>query len=64
MGPRAQPALIRFRARAEQKATLEQIADERNVPLTGVLRDAVTAITGVPDTLRRCSVRRDDYRSN
>ena len=63
MSTRSHAQLIRFRTSPEQKAALERIADERNVPLTGVLRDAVTAITGVPDTLRRSSVRRDDFRS-
>lgn len=50
-------APIRFRVSVEQKAAIERIAAERDVPLAALFRDLITTTTGVPDQLRRHSKR-------
>jgi hypothetical protein len=46
-------APIRFRVSVEQKAAVERIAAERDVPIAALFRDLITTTTGVPDPLRR-----------
>lgn len=50
-------APIRFRVSVEQKAAVERIAAERDVPVAALFRDLITTTTGVPDPLRRHSKR-------
>lgn len=41
-------APTRFRVSAEQKAVIEQITAERDVPLAALFRDLITTTTGAP----------------
>ncbi len=47
--PRAD-APLRCRIPLDQKRALDQLADERNVPVSAIVRAALAGVTGVEDT--------------
>jgi len=57
-------ARIRIQIAPEQKAALERLADERDVPVSAVLAGAIAGITGIADTLNRQNVRRATLRKD
>lgn len=56
---RAKYEHISLRVPPEQKDALDRIANERGAPVVVILRDAIAALTGVPNTHARYARRID-----
>jgi predicted transcriptional regulator len=59
---RASDATTRIRISPEQKDAIERVADDRDMPVSAVFGEAINAITGVPDTLKRHTKRGRHHR--